>query len=154
MSFVFCAPCEQSGSRPGGDSLVLCFAKEKSPKKKATLLPATLRFAAGTLRCSVQPGSRLNSPAAQTIAGPDPSGLALLSAGRRGLGMWIRIPVSVPVPASDPKTPCGWACEWGSKRDQGRALFKPQASLRGPPLLAPFTGCPKGPRQSGRLSFR
>ena len=31
-------------------------------KRKATLVPASLRFAAGNLRCSVQPGSRSNSP--------------------------------------------------------------------------------------------
>ena len=34
-----------------------CVAK-KSKQKKATLAPASLRFAAGSLRCSVQPGSK------------------------------------------------------------------------------------------------
>jgi hypothetical protein len=59
-------------------------------KRKATLLSASLRCATGNLRCSVQPGSRSNSPAAQTIAGPDPSGPPLLGADRRG-GAWIQI---------------------------------------------------------------
>ena len=48
-------------------------------------MSASLRFAAGTLRCSAQPGFRSNSPAAQTIAGPHPSGLPLLSAFTRVL---------------------------------------------------------------------
>ena len=48
-------------------------------------MSASLRFAAGTFRCSAQPGSRSNSPAAQTIAGPVPSGLPLLSAFTRVL---------------------------------------------------------------------
>ena len=56
-------------------------------------MSASLRCAAGNLRCSVQPGSRSNSPAAQTIAGPDPSGPPLLGAYRRG-GVRIRGSVS------------------------------------------------------------
>ena len=35
--------------------------QRKVSKRKATLLSASLRFAAGNLRCSVQPGSRANS---------------------------------------------------------------------------------------------
>ena len=57
--------------------------QRKVSKRKATLLSASLRFAAGNLRCSVQPGSSSNSPSAQTIARPDPSGPALLGAYRR-----------------------------------------------------------------------
>ena len=59
-------------------------------KRKATLVPASLRFASGNLRCSVQPGSRANSPAAQTSTSPDPSGPPLLGAFTRG-GVRIRI---------------------------------------------------------------
>jgi hypothetical protein len=55
-------------------------------KRKATLVPASLRCATGNLRCSAQPESRSNSPAAQTIAGPDPSGLPLLGAFTRAWG--------------------------------------------------------------------
>ena len=67
----------------------LLLRQEKVSKEKAPLLSATLRCATGTLRCSVQPGSRSNSPAAQTIASPDPSGPPLLSAYRRGWGKQI-----------------------------------------------------------------
>ena len=35
--------------------------QNKVSQKKATLLSASLRFAAGNLRCSVQPGSSSNS---------------------------------------------------------------------------------------------
>ena len=68
----------------------LLLRQEKVSKEKATLVPASLRCATGNLRCSVQPGSRSNSPAAQTIAGPDPSGPALLGAFTRVLGSGIR----------------------------------------------------------------
>ena len=65
----------------------LCFAKE-SKQRNATLVSASLRFASGSLRCSVQPGSRANSPAAQTSTIPDPSGPALLGADTRvGAGL-------------------------------------------------------------------
>ena len=57
--------------------------QRKLKKRKATLVPASLRFAAGNLQCSVQPGSRSNSPAAQTIAGPFPSFPSLLGAFTR-----------------------------------------------------------------------
>jgi hypothetical protein len=55
-------------------------------KRKATLVPASLRCATGNLRCSVQPGSRSNSPAAQTIAVPDPSEPPLIGAFTRVWG--------------------------------------------------------------------
>ena len=64
--------------------------QRKVSKRKATLLSASLRFAAGNLRCSVQPGSRSTSPSAQTIAGPDPSETPLPGADRRGLKSEIR----------------------------------------------------------------
>ena len=52
-------------------------------KRKATLVPASLRFATGNLRCSVLPGSCTNSPAAQTSTRPDPPGPPLLGAFTR-----------------------------------------------------------------------
>jgi hypothetical protein len=60
-------------------------------KRKATLLSASLRCATGNLRCSLQVGSRSNSPSAQTIAGPDPLEAPLLGAYRRVLWGQIRI---------------------------------------------------------------
>ena len=74
---------------PGVARRLLTFfaSPKKVSKKRRPLLSATLRFATGTLRCSVQPGSRANSPSAQTSTSPDPSGLALLSEDRRGWGM-------------------------------------------------------------------
>ena len=53
-------------------------------------MPASLRFAAGNLWCSAQPGSRANSPAAQTSTSPDPSGLPLLGAFTRVLGSGLK----------------------------------------------------------------
>src|SRR5437870_8137105 len=78
----------EAGGSPAATHFLLLRQKKVS-KEKATLLSATLRFATGTLRCSVQPGSRSNSPAAQTIASPDPSGPPLLGAYRRGWGKQI-----------------------------------------------------------------
>src|SRR5213594_3737838 len=85
LDFQRVALCEQAGGSPAASNFSL-LRQRKVTKRKATLLSATLRCASGTLRCSVQPGSRSNSPAAQTIASPDPSGPALLSAYRRGGG--------------------------------------------------------------------
>ena len=85
MSFLllpFALRCWDVGRRPTAPHFSL-LRQRKVSKRKATLLFASLRFATGNLRCSVQPGSRSNSPAAQTIAVPDPSGLPLLGADRR-----------------------------------------------------------------------
>ena len=78
--------------RRGGRLTCLSLRQEKVSKEKATLVPASLRFATGNLRCSVQPGSRANSPAAQTSTSPFPSGPALLGAFTRGGGYRIREP--------------------------------------------------------------
>ena len=64
----------------------LLLRQEKVSKEKATLVPASLRFAAGNLWCSVQPGSCINSPAAQTSTIPVPPGPPLLGASTRVLG--------------------------------------------------------------------
>ncbi len=52
-------------------------------KRKATRWSGSFRFAPGNLRCSSKAGSRSNSPAAQTIASPDPLLPPLLGPARR-----------------------------------------------------------------------
>ncbi|MDP9989561.1 hypothetical protein J2W29_000001, partial [Variovorax boronicumulans] len=63
----------------------LLLRQKNVSKEKATLLSATLRFAAGNLRCSRFAGSR-RTRFAQTAASPDPRTAALLGAARRALG--------------------------------------------------------------------
>jgi hypothetical protein len=46
---------------PQRASHFLLLRQKKVTQKKATPVPASLRFAAGNLRCSAQPGSRSNS---------------------------------------------------------------------------------------------
>jgi len=58
--------------------------QRKVGKRKATLLSASLRFAAGNLRCSRFAGSR-RTRFAQTAASPCPRNAALLGAARRDL---------------------------------------------------------------------
>ena len=90
-------PCflfDQSGSlRRSGAALsprrathLFLLRQNKVSQKKATLAPASLRFATGNLWCSVQPGSRANSPSAQTSTSPIPSGPVLLGAFTRVWG--------------------------------------------------------------------
>src|SRR5215213_1415686 len=55
--------------------------QKKVTKEKATPLAATLRFAAGNLRCSLFAGSA-QTRCAQTARGPDPRKAALLGAAR------------------------------------------------------------------------
>ena len=73
-----------AGFRPGGRPHFFCFAKRNAGKEKATLLAASLRFAAGNLRCSLRAGSR-STRFAQTDASPDPLAATLLGASKRGL---------------------------------------------------------------------
>ena len=62
-------------------------SRQRNPRKrKATLLSASLRFAAGNQRCSLQAESRTNSPSAQTSARPDPLESPLLGATTRVWG--------------------------------------------------------------------
>ena len=130
----------------------------KVSKRKATLLSATLRCATGTLRCSVQPGSRSNSPAAQTIASPDPSGLPLLGAARRGVETKYQQPnsaeraVRVLLPDFDffPQTRSGWAEERRAKRIRARACLS-VASLHETPLGSSTASCPVAKRRGPRL---
>ena len=78
----------------------LLLRQKKVSKEKATLLSASLRCATGNLRCSVQPGSRANSPAAQTSTCPDPSGPPLLGAYRRDFRKRVRTSIPAPAPVS------------------------------------------------------
>ena len=57
--------------------------QRKVSKRKATLVAASLRFATGNLRCSVQPGSK-TTRFAQTSFCPYPSGPPLLGASTSG----------------------------------------------------------------------
>ena len=51
----------EAGSRPGGRGTCSLLRQRKVPKRKATLLSASLRCAPGNPRCSVLAGSRSNS---------------------------------------------------------------------------------------------
>jgi HAMP domain-containing protein len=163
---------------PGMQLTFLCFAKRKVSKRKATLLAASLRFAAGNLRCSVQPGSHANSPSAQTSMSPDPSGPVLLGASRRG-GKGIPIPkpktdpeyhkkqglavaspcwylslvfVFVPLPIG----PCGCAEERRFRRIRAGTCLSRRRVCAGPRLnRAPQVARSeaKGRRSQGRLFF-
>ncbi len=65
-------------------SYFLLRGQKKVTKEKATPTHCALRWRYGNLRCSLQVGSRSNSPAAQTVAGPGPLAAALLGALRGG----------------------------------------------------------------------
>ena len=58
------------------------------------------------------------------------------------------LPAFLPSCLPPPPRP-GWACAAPQKRDQGRALFEPGLSLRGPPLLRRSAGT----QTAGRLFF-
>src|SRR5215207_7689332 len=66
---------------PRQASHFLLLRQKKVTKEKATPLAATLRFAAGNLRCSLFAGSA-QTRCAQTARGPDPRKAALLGAAR------------------------------------------------------------------------
>ena len=65
---------------------LLFFASPKKPKEKKGDPGVCVPFASlrGNLRCSLQTGSRTNSPSAQTSARPDPLEAPLLGAYTRG----------------------------------------------------------------------
>jgi hypothetical protein len=140
---IFAEGCWPGVARHATHFLLL--RQKNVSKEKATLLAASLRFAAGNLRCSVQAGSRSNSPSAQTIAIPDPPGPALLGASRRGgdrdteyqtaeyrtpntqetrtrrgesLFVFVFLVFLSPLPY--PIAPCGWAEERRRRRIRAR----------------------------------
>ena len=137
-----------SRSGAGGSPAATHFSllrQRKVSKRKAPLLSASLRCAAGNLRCSVQAGSR-STRCAQTIAIPDPPGPVLLGADRRGL----RETAQIPKPENHKDTPwrvlvclgiffvysvlpsaphpCGWAEQRRWRRDQGRSCLSEASS--------------------------
>ena len=133
--------------------------QKKVSKEKATLLSATLRCATGTLRCSVQPGSRSNSPSAQTIASPDPAGPPLLGADRRG---WERIQTAntnsqtpqnalcafcSPIPISFAPNPSWLGRAAQMEAGSGPQLFEAIAEFCGPPPESSTAGCPVAQRR-------
>ncbi len=69
---------------PRRASYFLLLRQKKVAKEKATLLPASLRFAAGNLRCSTPAGVH-RTRFAQTAAALIPPASALLGAARRAL---------------------------------------------------------------------
>src|SRR5215207_2783434 len=78
--------CSSEGCWPGvarHATHFLLLRQKKVSKEKATLVPASLRCAAGNLRCSVQTGSK-TTRFARTSFCPDPSGPPLLGASTRG----------------------------------------------------------------------
>jgi len=86
IRFSFCSLFSFRGRvSPRRATHFLLLRQKKVSKEKATLLSASLRFAAGNLRCSRFAGSR-RTRFAQTAASPDPRNAALLGAARRA---WI-----------------------------------------------------------------
>ena len=132
----------------------------------------SLRFAAGSLWCSVQTGSK-TTRFAQTSFCPDPSGPALLGASTRGPGIPnSQIPNS---PRQNPEylkpqghamaCPCfvlgfgiwyfglprpGWAEQRRRRRDKGWRCLS-EASLARPPPQSSSAGCPVAKRRGPRL---
>ncbi|SFP06673.1 hypothetical protein SAMN05216567_10460 [Variovorax sp. OK605] len=84
MSFFSCLAFRGRVS-PRQATHFLLLRQKKVSKEKATLLSASLRFAAGNLRCSRFAGSR-RTRCAQTAASPDPRNAPLLGAARRAWG--------------------------------------------------------------------
>ena len=152
---------------PGGNSLSFASPKESKQRKgdPAVCVPLRLRYG-GNLRCSVQPGPGSNSPSAQTIARPDPSGPALLGAYRRVVGAEAQSGSGEDVlcASSPPRIricirfphPSGRAEEHSRKWIRASDCLS-AASSSSTPLSASTAGCPaaqrRGPGPSGRLSF-
>jgi hypothetical protein len=147
----------------------LLLRQEKVSKEKATRWSGTLRFATGNLWCSTKAGSRSNSPAAQTIASPDPLLPALLgparrvrekntktNSGRRGRA-WRVLAGARFRTRSRPHHPSGCAEERRSRRIRTGDCLSVASSSPAP--AGPSTaGCPRsvsegGHRQQGRLFF-
>ena len=81
--FIACSPAEGGGRvSPWRATYFLLLRQKKVSKEKATLLSASLRFAAGNLRCSTPEGGR-RTRFAQTAAALIPPTSALLGAARR-----------------------------------------------------------------------
>ena len=145
--------------------------QKKVSKEKATPLCASLRFASGNLRCSLQAGSARNSLRSNTRS-PCPPEAALLgthrgdpdtntntkterAVARPRVVLGLAVGIQQAERSEGPSTPfCG--CRGAELFvDQGRACLS-AASLRGPhekraPQVA--RSAAKGRPQQGRLSF-
>jgi hypothetical protein len=154
----------------------LLLRQKNVSKEKATLLSATLRFAAGNLRCSRFAGSR-RTRFAQTAASPDPRNLrsALLGAAKK-FGPALRSRSALKyhtqpmqgrharvsaLRAERSDGPCCLHPLWlrrGAQRfaDQGSPLSE-RSEFGETPRNVSTAGCPvaqrRGRRQWGRLSF-
>ncbi len=155
---------------PGGNSLSFASPKESKQRKGAPAVCVPFASLRGNLRCSVQPGSRSNSPAAQTIAIPDPSGPALLGAYRRVVGAGTDAGTGsdsgedAQSASSPPRIRVGFLFPHPSGRAEERSRKRIRASdclsaasSSSTPFSASTAGCPeaqrRGPGPSGRLSF-
>ncbi len=164
---LFFAVCLQAGSRPGRRGTLSLLRQRKVPKRKATRWSGSLRFAAGSLRCSPKAGSSSNSPSAQTIARPDPLSAVLLGparrvggkntdAGRRGRALRVLAGVGLRTRTRS-HNPSGCAEERRSRRIRTGDCLSVASSSPAP--AGPSTaGCPRsisegGRRQQGRLFF-
>ncbi len=164
------------GLAPAGESLSFASPKE-SNQRKGDPLSATLRFAAGNLRCSRFAGSR-RTRFAQTAASPCPRNAALLGAARGG-GSGHRDarpsrpngPSRCSARVKDPRltrphtphtrtrrgaltlVPSGCAEERRRKRDKGRSCLSEASSADPRFLRAPQVARSEaeGHRQRGRL---
>jgi len=160
FSFRVGLVCPQAGGSPAATHFLL-FRQKKVSKEKATPLSASLRFAAGNLRCSVQPGPGSNSLRSDNR----PSLSDWTSAPRRiqkgcgdrigngfgfgyaiGLrrGCALRVLAS-PYPNPNPHLflhPSGWAEERSRKRIRASDCLS-VASSSSTPLSASTAGCPQ-----------
>ena len=144
----------QAGGCPAATHFFLLRQKKVS-KEKATPLSASLRFAAGNLRCSGQPGSGSNSASASDNR---PPWSVWTSAPRRIQKGWGRIrerernraparsrkerPRLSELVLVFPPQPVGLVRGAQAKADQGSRLSEAKPSSSETPLLASTAACP------------
>src|SRR2546425_7292135 len=153
MPVAGCFVAAVAGSRPGGDSLSFASPKESKQKKgDPTVCDPSLRYghlavlgpAGVSLELAALRQSRaLIRLALRSSAHSEGGGKNKYQQPISAERAW-RVLLSDSDSDSDffPQARPGWACAAQEKRDQGRALFEPQASLRAPPLFLRSAGCP------------
>ena len=120
MVFLF----PEAGSRPGG-RLTFFASPKKVSKERRPLLSASLRFAAGNLRCSTPAGVR-RTRFAQTAAALIPPPSALLGAYRRGGSGQPSLSLG---PNSHYQPPRRAAPRWPGGRAKQRPVRSPSPSV-------------------------